>query len=193
MVGSDAEQIPGANTETHVCTFVGQMVPAVPGDGADPQPWPWSVQVALGSSLMTSRQQSSAQIPEFPVWGNSWPLERLLGDQWSLGVTEEGLQWGRGRKQSGFGARRTCLAWGSEMIPLILGKAGPWDVNPQRTGPACSYPCSNWYCLAQTGIRETVLQSVLRGLPGEEVRWSSKFEKHRVTCCEIGFFPARLV
>ena len=41
------------------------------GDGADPQPWLWSVEVALGSSLMTPRQEVYAQALEFSVWGNS--------------------------------------------------------------------------------------------------------------------------
>lgn len=38
---------------------------------------------------------------------------------------------------------------GSELIPLAPGKAGPWAVNSQRTGPAPSYPA---YYLAQTGV-----------------------------------------
>ena len=41
------------------------------GDAADLQPWLWSVEVALGSSLMTPRQERYAPALEFSVWGNS--------------------------------------------------------------------------------------------------------------------------
>ena len=39
--------------------------------GADPQPWPWSEEVALGLPLVTPRQEGCAQALEFSLWGNS--------------------------------------------------------------------------------------------------------------------------
>lgn len=38
-------------------------------------------------------------------------------------------EYGRGRKQPGFGVRQTSWPEGMILIPLVLGYTGPWAVN----------------------------------------------------------------
>ena len=95
-------------------------------DGADPQLWLWSVEVALGSSLMTSRQEGFAQTLEFSAGeiADAWrgcSVTMGHGESLRRELTEG---WGGGKNSLALESDGLAQLWGMILTSLILGEAG---------------------------------------------------------------------